>query len=102
MRKDEAGPMGKASFEETMDNFLRAASHGDVEPTNGVSASIICGKRANIGTGMIDLRVDIGRLPHCVPIIKKTVKHTKPTGKMEHSKLKKKKNEKIKEKFVEI
>lgn len=102
MRKDETGPMGKASFEETMDNFLRAASHGDVEPTNGVSASIICGKRANIGTGMIDLRVDIGRLPRCVPIIKKTVKQNKPNSKMGHSKLKKRKSEKTKEEFVEI
>lgn len=63
MRKDEAGPMGKASFEESVDNFLKAASNGDIEPTNGVSASIICGKRANIGTGMMDIKIDIKNLP---------------------------------------
>ena len=73
MRKDETGPIGKASFEETMDNFLRAAAHGDVEPTNGVSASIICGKRANIGTGMMDIQIDIEKLANCAPIIKERV-----------------------------
>ena len=55
--------MGKASFEESMDNFLNAAAHGDVEPTKGVSASIVCGKRANIGTGMMELSIDLKSLP---------------------------------------
>jgi len=95
MRKDEAGPMGKASFEESVDNFLKAAAYGDVEPTNGVSASIICGKRATIGTGMMDLRIDIGRLPGCVPIIKKQVEEVKETISKPHSK-------KRKDDFVEI
>ena len=63
MKKEESGPMGKASFEETMDNFLNAAAEGDKEPTEGVSASIICGKRASIGTGMIKLSIDISMLP---------------------------------------
>ena len=63
MKKEESGPFGKASFEETMDNFLNAAQEGDIEPTNGVSASIICGKRALIGTGMIKLSIDISSLP---------------------------------------
>ncbi len=63
LRKEESGPMSKASFEETLDNYLRAAITGDIEKTRGVSASIICGKRANIGTGMMDLRIDIKRLP---------------------------------------
>lgn len=58
MRKEECGPLGKASFEETLDNFLKAASNGETEPTTGVSASIICGKRARFGTGMIDLKID--------------------------------------------
>ena len=63
MKKDESGPFGRASFEETMDNFLNAAAQGEIEPTKGVSASIICGKRASIGTGMIDLCIDLKRLP---------------------------------------
>jgi DNA-directed RNA polymerase beta' subunit len=55
LKSDECGPMGKASFEESLDNFLNAASAGEVEPTRGVSASIICGKRSNAGTGMMGL-----------------------------------------------
>jgi DNA-directed RNA polymerase beta' subunit len=45
-----------------MDNFLNAASRGETEPTEGVSASIICGKRSSVGTGMIDLKVDLDYL----------------------------------------
>lgn len=63
MKKDESGPFGRASFEETMDNFLNAAGQGEVEPTEGISASIICGKRGAMGTGMINLAVDFDRLP---------------------------------------
>lgn len=68
MKKDESGPFGKASFEETMDNFMNAASKGEIEPTEGVSASIICGKRAKIGTGMCNVNLDISKLPLCKPI----------------------------------
>ena len=63
LRKSESGPFGKASFEETMDNFVNAAVNGDIEPTKGVSASIICGKRAKIGTGGFDIQIDIDNLP---------------------------------------
>lgn len=63
MRNEECGPMGKASFEETMDNFLKAGAYGQKEETRGVSASIICGKRANIGTGLCELLIDIKALP---------------------------------------
>jgi DNA-directed RNA polymerase subunit A" len=66
MKKDDSGPFGKASFEETMDNFLNAAANGEIEPTKGVSASIICGKRANIGTGLIDVKLDLSLLPSCM------------------------------------
>ena len=63
MKKDESGPFGKASFEETMDNFLNAATRGEIEPTQGVSASIICGKKAAVGTGIMDLALDLDALP---------------------------------------
>ena len=59
MRQDEAGPMSKASFEESTDNFLRAAYECDLENTDGVSASIICGKLAKNGTGISSLELDI-------------------------------------------
>jgi len=62
LKKDECGPMGKASFEESLDNFLNAGASGIVEPTEGVSSAIICGKRANIGTGMVELKADFNKL----------------------------------------
>lgn len=68
LKAGESGPMGKASFEETMDNFLNAGAQGQQEPTRGVSASIICGKRAAIGTNKTKVIVDISRLPKAVPI----------------------------------
>ena len=60
LKNDECGPMGKASFEESLDNFLSAAAEGEVEPTKGISASIICGKRSNTGTGMMGLKMNLG------------------------------------------
>lgn len=63
LKADECGPLGKCSFEETLDNFLLAAAQGQHEPTKGVSASIICGKRSSIGTGMINVGIDIPKLP---------------------------------------
>lgn len=62
LKKDECGPMGKASFEESLDNFLNAGASGIIEPTEGVSSAIICGKRANIGTGMVELKADFNKL----------------------------------------
>jgi len=63
MRKDESGPFGKASFEESMDNFIKAAVSGDIEHTTGVSAAITCGKQASVGTGIFNIKVDIDNLP---------------------------------------
>lgn len=63
LKKEESGPMGKASFEESLDNFLNSAACGDIERTTGVSASIICGKLANIGTGMFKTGLDFDMLP---------------------------------------
>jgi DNA-directed RNA polymerase beta' subunit len=62
MRREESGPLGKSSFEETLDNFLAAGAYGQDEPTRGVSASIICGKMAGIGTGMCELEVDLDKM----------------------------------------
>ena len=63
MRLEDNGPMCRASFEETMDNFLKAGVYGQEECTQGVSSSIMCGKIAQIGTGKCDLRLDVKALP---------------------------------------
>lgn len=66
LKKEESGPLGKASFEEAFDIFLRAAATGESEHTEGVSASIVCGKQARIGTRMFDVGIDLDMLPEAV------------------------------------
>ena len=62
VKRDQAGPLAKASFEESLDNFLKAGVFGDVESTKGISASIMCGKRSQIGTGLCDIMYDFTKL----------------------------------------
>jgi DNA-directed RNA polymerase beta' subunit len=53
LRKNaQGGVLNKASFEETQDNFVKAAMKGEREIIKEVSASIICSNRAKCGTGM--------------------------------------------------
>jgi DNA-directed RNA polymerase beta' subunit len=70
LRKDESGPISKSSFEESVDGFLRAAFSADVEKIKGVSAAIICGKRAHMGTGMVELKINIEQLANSIPVFK--------------------------------
>ena len=63
MRKDEGSFLAKISFEESFDTLTKSAINGETEPTKGVSASIICAKRSQVGTGMMDLKIDIEKLP---------------------------------------
>jgi DNA-directed RNA polymerase II subunit RPB1 len=55
MKRDQAGSLAKAGFEETLDNFCKAGLYGETDNLHGVSASIICGKLAKIGTGGFDI-----------------------------------------------
>jgi len=70
LRKDDAGVLSKASFEESTDNFIKAGFSGEIEKTVGVSASIICGKRANIGSGFMDLKMNLNYLDDSIPVFK--------------------------------
>lgn len=69
MRSDECGPLGKLSFEESCETLMRAGSTGETDNMKGVSASIIAGKKANIGTGMMDLHIDMKMLSN-FPFVK--------------------------------
>ena len=53
-----------------MENYLKSALSGDVERIKGVSASIICGKRALCGTGFMDLKIDIKQLKNAIPVFR--------------------------------
>ena len=61
MKKANVGVLSKASFEESLDNFLKCAIQGEIESTNGVSASIMCGKRANLGSGLSKIIPDLSQ-----------------------------------------
>jgi DNA-directed RNA polymerase beta' subunit len=65
MKKESMGPLGKASFEESLDHFLRAGFFGETETIQGVSASIILGKRSRIGSGLCDVKMNLRQLPYC-------------------------------------
>lgn len=62
MRKDDSGVLGRASFEETLDNLLNAGAFCQEDAINSVSASIICGKIPQLGTGLCDLTVNLEKL----------------------------------------
>ena len=62
MRNEESATFQKISFEETIDNIIHSATFGQIETTTGVSASIICGKRSKIGTGLCDVKLDLDKL----------------------------------------
>lgn len=53
-----SGPLQNASFEQTLDNFIRASFIGQKESTDDVSSSIICGSLAKIGTNMSEVLMD--------------------------------------------
>jgi DNA-directed RNA polymerase II subunit RPB1 len=58
---DESGPIAKATFEESLSNFLTASTFGYKEDVKGVSASITCAKIPKIGTGKCDLLYDYSK-----------------------------------------
>lgn len=64
MKKEQTSPLAKASFEECFDHFLTAGFMGETEEVKSVSASIICGRRSQIGTGICDLMIDRTKLNH--------------------------------------
>jgi DNA-directed RNA polymerase beta' subunit len=59
LRTEDIGPISRSSFEESFDNFVKAGVYGLEESTKGVSASIICGKLANVGSGVSKLHMAI-------------------------------------------
>lgn len=55
VHKNQSGALTKCSFEESLDQILKAGIYGEKELINGVSGAIICGKVSNVGTGLCDL-----------------------------------------------
>lgn len=60
--RNEEGPLGKASFEESMETFIKAAKFGEQDNFKGISAQIIAGKKPKIGTSCFELKIDIDKI----------------------------------------
>jgi DNA-directed RNA polymerase subunit A" len=59
LKSEDSSVLGKASFEESLENFIQASIAGTFESVTGNSASIVCGKKARAGTGFVSLRIDL-------------------------------------------
>jgi DNA-directed RNA polymerase II subunit RPB1 len=75
-KKVGCGPMAKASFEESLENFLKAGLNGERESTDGVSASIMLGKMPKTGTGVFDMLIDVQKLLQIKPEKKEEILKT--------------------------
>jgi DNA-directed RNA polymerase II subunit RPB1 len=56
------GPIAKASFEQPLDAFIKAASTAQLEVISGVSSSIATGNLPKIGTGSFQMLLDVQKL----------------------------------------
>ena len=62
INRTETGVLMRCSFEETVNILTDAALHCEFDPIRGVTENIIMGKTARVGTGVMDVFVDINRL----------------------------------------
>ena len=62
INNDNIGPIAKASFEETPEQFFKAARHGELDNLKGVSANVMCGQEGFYGTSCFQLLLDINRV----------------------------------------
>ena len=62
INRTECGPLHKASFEETVEMLLEASAYSEVDYLKGVTESIMLGQLAPIGTGEIDVLIDIEKI----------------------------------------
>jgi DNA-directed RNA polymerase II subunit RPB1 len=63
INNDDIGPIAKASFEETPEQFLKAARHGELDNLRGISANVMCGQDGYFGTSSFSVLLDINNIP---------------------------------------
>jgi hypothetical protein len=63
IKKENIGPLAKASFEETTDQLLDASLFGEFDNIKGVSSNIMVGQIPTCGTGDSTLLLDEDMLP---------------------------------------
>ena len=62
INNDNIGPIAKASFEETPEQFLKAARHAEIDNMRGVSANVMCGQEGYFGTSSFKVLIDIDKI----------------------------------------
>ena len=62
INNDNIGPLAKASFEETPEQFLKAARHAELDAMRGVSANVMCGQQGYFGTSAFQIMLDINAM----------------------------------------
>jgi hypothetical protein len=58
IQRQPTGPLSKASFERSMNTFFSGALYSRPEPVTNISTSIMTGRPARIGPGIVELQVD--------------------------------------------
>lgn len=58
VKKDNNSVLTRATFEESLDHFSKAAFFSEKENVISVSSSIMCGKRSKIGSGLNNVTID--------------------------------------------
>ena len=61
INNDDIGPIAKASFEETPEQFLKAARHGELDNLRGISANVMCGQDGYFGTSAFSVLLDVNK-----------------------------------------
>lgn len=60
--RNEADTISKASFEESMETFIKASKFGESDNFKGISAEIIAGKKPSIGTNSFEVKIDLDKI----------------------------------------
>ena len=68
INRTECGPLHKASFEETVEMLLEASAYSEVDYLKGVTENIMLGQLAPIGTGEIDVMLDVDAIENASTI----------------------------------
>ena len=64
--KSDAGPILRASFEQTVEVFMTAAAYSQSDKFDGVSENVMLGQLAKVGTGIVDLLLDHSKLKNAI------------------------------------
>ncbi|ELP94337.1 DNA-directed RNA polymerase II subunit RPB1, putative [Entamoeba invadens IP1] len=62
LSRSHAGVITRASFEQTLEQFRRAAAFGESDMLNGVSQNVLMGQRTIVGTGAFTVLIDVEKL----------------------------------------